>query len=49
VLVIADDINHVFVRRHGAKVIADVHCGRRSIGYVWFHELVDSLRRRFVW
>ena len=38
-----------YVRRHGARVIADVNCGRKSIGFVWTHELIDSLRRRFVW
>ena len=36
-------------RRHGAKVFADVRCGRKSIGYVWTYELVDTLKRRFVW
>ncbi len=38
-----------YIRRHGARVIADVNCGRKSIGFVWTHELIDSLRRRFVW
>ncbi len=38
-----------YVRRHGARVIADVDCGKASIGYVWTHELIDSVRRRFVW
>jgi hypothetical protein len=38
-----------YVRRHGARVIADVNCGRKSIGYVWTRELIDSFRRRFVW
>ncbi len=36
-------------RRHGARVIADVYCGRRSIAYVWTRELWDGIRRRFVW
>ncbi len=28
-------------RRPGAKVIADVTCGRRSAAFVWFHEVVE--------
>jgi multidrug efflux pump subunit AcrA (membrane-fusion protein) len=31
------------VLRPGATVFAKVHCGRRSIGYVWFHDLIDAL------
>ena len=38
-----------YVRRHGARVIAKVNCGRKSIAYVWSRELIDSVRRRFVW
>ncbi len=38
-----------YVRRHGARLKGNVDCGRKSIGYVWTVELVDSLRRRFVW
>ena len=25
--------------RPGASVTADIHCGRSSLGYVWFHEV----------
>jgi hypothetical protein len=25
----------------GAEAIAKIHCGRRSIGYVWLHDLID--------
>jgi biotin carboxyl carrier protein len=32
--------------RPGATVIARLHCGRRSLGYVWLHELFESLRLR---
>ena len=38
-----------YARRHGARVIADVNCGRKSIAFVWTRELFDSFRRRFVW
>jgi multidrug efflux pump subunit AcrA (membrane-fusion protein) len=30
--------------RAGARVIARIHCGRRSIGYVWLHDLIDFVR-----
>ena len=37
------------VRRHGAKVVGDVACGRRSLAYLWTYQLVDALKRQFVW
>ena len=30
--------------RPGAEVIAQIDCGRRAIGYVWFHDLFDAIR-----
>jgi hypothetical protein len=35
-------------RRPGVSVTAKIHCGRRALGYVWFHELWD-LAYRLVW
>jgi multidrug efflux pump subunit AcrA (membrane-fusion protein) len=32
--------------RPGASVVARIHCGRRSIGYVWFHEPWEAVRLR---
>ncbi|MCE9552522.1 MAG: HlyD family efflux transporter periplasmic adaptor subunit, partial [Planctomycetes bacterium] len=32
--------------RPGASVSAKVHCGRRSLGFVWFHELIDAVRSK---
>lgn len=32
--------------RPGASVIAKVDCGRRSLGFVWFHEVVNAVRSR---
>jgi hypothetical protein len=29
----------------GATVVARIHCGRRAVGYVWLHDLLDALRR----
>lgn len=31
--------------RPGASVTAKVECGRRAIGYVWFHDLVAFFRK----
>jgi multidrug efflux pump subunit AcrA (membrane-fusion protein) len=28
----------------GAGVRASIHCGRRSVGYVWLHDLYDTVR-----
>jgi multidrug efflux pump subunit AcrA (membrane-fusion protein) len=30
--------------RAGSQVTARIHCGRRSIGYVWLHDLIDFVR-----
>jgi len=32
--------------RPGAGVTAKVHCGRRMLGFVWFHELIDTVRAK---
>lgn len=32
--------------RPGATVVARVHCGRRSLGYVWLHEVWEAVRLR---
>lgn len=34
-------------QRPGAKIVANIHCGTRSLGYVWFHELIDAVRASF--
>ncbi|MEK6236065.1 MAG: HlyD family efflux transporter periplasmic adaptor subunit [Planctomycetales bacterium] len=34
--------------RPGAGVTAKIHCGRRSIGYVWLHDHVDWVRREIL-
>src|SRR5690606_30129104 len=30
--------------RPGTTVTAKIYCGRRSIGYVWFHDLVEAVQ-----
>jgi multidrug efflux pump subunit AcrA (membrane-fusion protein) len=32
----------------GATATAKIHCGQRSIGYVWFHDLVDFIRAKIL-
>jgi hypothetical protein len=38
--------NEIPDRRPGAGVVAKVHCGRRSLGYVWFRELLEFVQIR---
>jgi hypothetical protein len=33
-------------RRVGIEATAKLHCGRRPIGYVWFHELIEFVQSR---
>ena len=28
---------------HGTTVRAQIHCGRRSLGYVWFRDVLDTV------
>ncbi|MGD0899182.1 MAG: HlyD family efflux transporter periplasmic adaptor subunit, partial [Thermoguttaceae bacterium] len=35
-------------RRPGATVTAKVYCGRRSLGYVWFHDLFAFVQSRIL-
>lgn len=32
--------------RPGATVIPHIHCGRRPVGYVWFHELIHTIKTK---
>jgi hypothetical protein len=34
--------------RPGASVTAKVYCGRRSLGYVWFHDLFGFIQTKFL-
>ncbi|PHS12274.1 MAG: hypothetical protein COA78_08455 [Blastopirellula sp.] len=40
------EIDHL---HRGLTVIGRVHCGQRSVAYVWTYQLVESVRRRFFW
>lgn len=32
----------------GASATAKIHCGKRAIGYVWFHDMVDFIRAKIL-
>jgi len=32
----------------GATVVAKIHCGRRPIGYVWLHDLLEAVQSRIM-
>ena len=35
--------------RPGATAIAQIHCGRRAIGYVWLHDLFETVQSHWWW
>ncbi|MEX0817967.1 MAG: GAF domain-containing protein, partial [Pirellulaceae bacterium] len=41
---VAIDREQLTELRPGARVVANVYCGRRSIGYVWLRELIDVIK-----
>jgi multidrug efflux pump subunit AcrA (membrane-fusion protein) len=43
---VALDKSHLHQLRRGATVLARVHCGRRALGYVWFHDLWEFVQSR---
>lgn len=45
---VAINKDDVPVRRDGAEVTAQVHCGRASLGYVWFHDLVTFVQSKIL-
>lgn len=45
---VAIDSEHIPERLPGATVTAKIHCGRRALGYVWLHELIDAVRSWFL-
>ena len=42
------DRNQISQLRPGATVIPRIHCGRRSLGYVWLHDLIEAIRTRIL-
>jgi len=45
---VAIDKRQLLHLRPGATVTANVYCGRRSIGFVWFHDLVAFVQSRIL-
>jgi multidrug efflux pump subunit AcrA (membrane-fusion protein) len=43
---VAIDGSQIPLLRPGTTVIPRISCGRRSLGYVWFHRLIDLIRTR---
>jgi multidrug efflux pump subunit AcrA (membrane-fusion protein) len=49
-VVVDFDAQAVRELRPGATIFARIHCGRRPLGYVWFHELIEAMRGwKFYW
>jgi len=44
---IAFDRNSVTNLHPGAGATARIRCGRRSLGYVWLHDLIEAVRAKF--
>ncbi|REK19192.1 MAG: biotin/lipoyl-binding protein [Planctomycetota bacterium] len=44
---VAIDKNDLKVRQDGAVVKAQVYCGRSSIGYAWFHDLISFVQEKW--
>ena len=44
----ADASGEVPHMRPGAEVSAKVDCGSRSIGYVWFHDLIEFVQAKIL-
>ncbi len=42
--VVAVERDQIRWLRSGASVVARIHCGRRPVGYVWLHDLIDAVR-----
>ena len=43
-VVVAFDRSQAPQLRPGATAVPRIHCGRKSLGYVWLHDLIDTIR-----
>ena len=43
---VAIDAQQVPELKADATVVAKIHCGQTSLGYAWFHDLIDTVRSR---
>lgn len=46
--VVEFDSQQVGQLRPGATAIPRIHCGQKSLGYVWLHDLIDAIRIRLL-
>ena len=47
-VVVAFDRHQMEQPRPGATVLPRIRCGPRSLGYVWLHDLIDTIRTRLL-
>lgn len=47
-VVVAFDRNQIEHPRAGATAIPRIHCGSRSLGYVWLRDLIDVIRTKLL-
>ena len=47
-VVVAFDRTQIEQLRPGATALPRIHCGQRSLGYVWLHDLIDAVRTRLL-
>ncbi len=45
---VAIDADQLPELKTDATVVAKVHCGQRSLGYTWFHDLIDTVQSRIL-
>ena len=45
-LILPGGFAHGDYLRPGADVMAKIYCGRRSLGYVWFHDVINFIHSR---
>ena len=46
---VAFDRAQVHGLRPGATVLAEIHCGRAALGYVWLHDLFEFVQSHWWW
>jgi hypothetical protein len=42
-----DDLDQEVIKK-GASVSAKIDCGRRSLGYVWFHDVIEFVQTKIL-
>jgi len=47
-VVVGFDRTQIEKPRPGATALPRIHCGPRSLGYVWLHDLIDAIRTRLL-